>query len=450
MKGYRAYILLVPQATPPETDESVDTDCGPNAVWLNTDGKIYVGPSNSLILAASVDTLTNKNIIGPTNVVECNALKTTGSAIDVSASAPPTAAQVLTCTTPTTATWTTPAPTITGPGTSTNDGIVKWNGTTGMVLSDTPNTIDINNDLNLVKGLYLPITSSAGAGVIYLGRDPPDEGDTDGLPYLHGYTPGGPLTAPPNMFVGFYSGNLTLTSTGCACFGSFTGQVLTSGTDNTFIGFNAGHLNTTGYENTCIGHYAGSRITTGFRNVFLGDSNSYLSTGNNNVCLGSSAGTALSGPDSNNIAIGCHGVSGDNHIIRIGDVTAHTKNFQMGIRGVTTTNADAVPVLIDSAGQLGTVSSSIIYKENVCDLPSTTSELIYNLRPVQFNYKSHPSTVLKLGLIAEEVEKVYPDMCIYEDVEKTKLLTVDYQSLVPMMLSELQTLRTQVDVLMAR
>jgi hypothetical protein len=74
--------------------------------------------------------------------------------------------------------------------------------------------------------------------------------------------------------------------------------------------------------------------------------------------------------------------------------------------------ADAIPVLVDLARQLGTVFSSIRFKENIATLDTDESLLIDKLRPVIFNYISQQKR--SLGLIAEEVEEVYPEMCVWE------------------------------------
>jgi hypothetical protein len=117
-----------------------------------------------------------------------------------------------------------------------------------------------------------------------------------------------------------------------------------------------------------------------------------------------------------------------------------------GIRGVVTAVANAIPVVIDSAGQLGTVSSSIRFKENVEAL--TGSEIIHQLDPVKFNYIGQ--TKESIGLIAEDVEKVYPDMAIYQPNSETgeaELLTVDYSRLSILLLAEVQKLRLEMDEL---
>ena len=48
----------------------------------------------------------------------------------------------------------------------------------------------------------------------------------------------------------------------------------------------------------------------------------------------------------------------ENSTIRIGHSTFTSRAFMSGIRGVTTGAADAVAVMIDSNGQLGTIHSS--------------------------------------------------------------------------------------------
>jgi len=82
--------------------------------------------------------------------------------------------------------------------------------------------------------------------------------------------------------------------------------------------------------------------------------------------------------------------------------------FIGNIRGVTTQNANALPVVIDGAGQLGTVSSSKRFKKDIA-IMGQASEGILSLRPVTFHYKTDTTDTAQFGLIAEEVEKVNPD-----------------------------------------
>ena len=114
-----------------------------------------------------------------------------------------------------------------------------------------------------------------------------------------------------------------------------------------------------------------------------------------------------------------------------------------GIRGVTTVNADAVPVLIDSSGQLGTASSSRRYKFDIADIGDATDGLM-RLRPVTFRYLAHGDNApLQYGLIAEEVDEVYPELVARNNDGQVE--TVMYQFLSPMLLNEVQKQHRQIE-----
>ena len=70
----------------------------------------------------------------------------------------------------------------------------------------------------------------------------------------------------------------------------------------------------------------------------------------------------------------------------LGKVGTQTKTLIAGVRGFTTGAADAIPVVIDSNGQLGTVSSSRRFKEDIQDMPTSLADRLLKLRPVTFRY----------------------------------------------------------------
>jgi predicted ribosome quality control (RQC) complex YloA/Tae2 family protein len=107
--------------------------------------------------------------------------------------------------------------------------------------------------------------------------------------------------------------------------------------------------------------------------------------------------------------------------------------FINNIRNVTTQNNDAIPVYIDSAGQLGTASSSRRYKTDIKPLDKA-SESILALNPVSFRYKLHKDATPQFGLIAEEVAEVNPDLVIYDSDGKP--YTVRYDAVNAMLLNE--------------
>ena len=114
---------------------------------------------------------------------------------------------------------------------------------------------------------------------------------------------------------------------------------------------------------------------------------------------------------------------------------------------MTTGFANAIPVMIDGAGQLGTTSSSRYVKDNIADM-NDTSNVLMNLRPVTFFYKSDRNPAgrsLQYGLIAEEVAEIAPGLVAHS--ANGEIETVFYQHLAPMLVNEFQkqqrTIQTQ-------
>lgn len=118
--------------------------------------------------------------------------------------------------------------------------------------------------------------------------------------------------------------------------------------------------------------------------------------------------------------------------------------FIAGITGVTVTG---IAVLCSTSGQLGTVSSSLRFKENVVDMGDESSRL-YDLRPVLFNFKEDPEKKMASGLIAEEVDKVMPDLVVYD--EDNMPYSVKYHELPAMLLNEIKKLKSRIEELEKR
>jgi hypothetical protein len=212
-----------------------------------------------------------------------------------------------------------------------------------------------------------------------------------------------------------------------------------SGGDNTAIGSGALINNSSGGGNTALGFEALNSNTTGINNTAIGGLALYYNTtGCCNIAIGPNAANLVSGGNSNNIHIGSQGASGDSGVIRIGTQGSQTSFFVTGVNGVTTGSNDAIPVLIDASGQLGTVSSSRRYKEDIQDMGDASRDLM-RLRPVTFRYKkpfADGSKPIQYGLIAEEVDEVYPDLVAHS--ADGQIETVKYQVLDSMLLNEVQ------------
>ena len=245
-------------------------------------------------------------------------------------------------------------------------------------------------------------------------------------------------TAHENTAVG--AGALLSTSTGSqntangalALFDNTTGFANTAnglgallsnntGSNNTAVGGIALSNNINGSDNTAIGLRAlGSNIDGSFNTAVGGGALTNNTTGNSNTAFGVGAGSGVITAD-NVIAIGAQGANVDSSC------------FIGNIRGVTTANTNAIPVVIDSAHQLGTMSSSRRFKNEIQPMDKA-SESILALRPVTFYYKSDKGGTPQFGLVAEQVAEVNPDLVVRDD--EGEIYTVRYDAVNAMLLNE--------------
>jgi hypothetical protein len=204
------------------------------------------------------------------------------------------------------------------------------------------------------------------------------------------------------------------------------------GGDNTATGYQALVRNSSGHDNTANGVYALSSSTTGFNNVAVGASALRNdTTGSVNIALGPGAGNNLT-TGNNNIDIGNVGVAGESAKIRIGHVGTQNGTFVAGIHGVGVTGT---AVVVGSSGQLGVAPSSQRFKDEIKPMDKA-SEGILALKPVTFRYKQEidPARSPQFGLVAEDVEKVNPDLVTRD--AKGEVYTVRYDAVNAMLLNE--------------
>jgi hypothetical protein len=110
------------------------------------------------------------------------------------------------------------------------------------------------------------------------------------------------------------------------------------------------------------------------------------------------------------------------------------------------TVASGLDVVVGSNGQLGTITSSARFKEAIKPMDQT-SEAILKLEPVTFRYKKEldPEGIPQFGLVAEQVEKVNPDLVVRD--EDGKVNTVRYEAVNAMLLNEFLKEHRQVQEL---
>src|SRR5438552_862423 len=218
-------------------------------------------------------------------------------------------------------------------------------------------------------------------------------------------------------------------------------EFTTSGSQNTATGYFALRNNTTGNDNTANGDAALLQNTTGFKNTAIGARALFSNTtGSVNIALGRGAGQNLT-TGHNNIDIGNGGVAAEANTIRIGDA-AHTRTFIAGISGANI--GKGVVVEVDASGQLGARASSRRFKQEIKPMDKA-SEAILALKPVTFRYKKEldPDATPQFGLVAEDVEKVNPDLVVHD--AEGKVYTVRYEAVNAMLLNEFLKAHRQIE-----
>jgi trimeric autotransporter adhesin len=204
------------------------------------------------------------------------------------------------------------------------------------------------------------------------------------------------------------------------------------GNGNTATGNSALLMNTDGKQNTATGTNALRNNTTGEMNVAQGGlSLSNNTSGSSNIALGFNAASNLT-TGSNNIDIGAFGVVDESNTIRIGRPGLQDNTFIAGIFGVAMSGS---VVVVNSSGKLGVTTSSARFKDDIEPM-GKASDVILRLNPVTFRYKEQmdPDRIPQFGLIAEDVEKVNPDLVVRD--KDGKAYSVRYEQVNAMLLNE--------------
>jgi hypothetical protein len=209
-----------------------------------------------------------------------------------------------------------------------------------------------------------------------------------------------------------------------------------SGGGNNAVGHDALQGNTTGFANNAFGFKALFSNTIGVENTAFGDQALLASTtGGGNTAVGA---LALSNNTTGitNTALGFNVTTADNVIVigtNVGGQNVDHGCFIGEIFGQTSSGGTAV--FIDSNGRLGTATSSRRFKEGIKPMEQA-SEALFALKPVAFRYKKQidPAGTPQLGLVAEDVEKVNPDLVVRD--KEGKPYSVRYDQVNAMLLNE--------------
>jgi hypothetical protein len=258
-------------------------------------------------------------------------------------------------------------------------------------------------------------------------------------------------TGQANTFVGFESGKMNTTGSNNTGLGN--GTLSASGVKNfnTAIGSNSMMSATTGLNNTALGAASLGALTTGSNNTVIGkNSGVQVSTGSSNIMIGYNVGQTMSSGEENiiignaagptngtsNIVIGNNGatsLSGSNNVIiggNLASLSSLTNTIVLATAGATaiermridtngnlglgtTTPADKLSI-VGNVTATGTISATSFpvtsdrrLKKNIVQVQNAL-EKVLKLRGVEFDWIK--TGVHEIGVIAQEVEKIVPDL----------------------------------------
>jgi hypothetical protein len=275
--------------------------------------------------------------------------------------------------------------------------------------------------LNTANGTFALFSNTTGGG-----------NTATGLQALFSNTTGGDNTA---------TGNLALFNNTTGDFNTANGvnalQNNTAGTDNTAIGSGALLSNTVGGQNTATGFEALNNNTIGGGNTANGFKALWLNTGDGNTAIGDAA-LLNNTTGGGNTALGFNAgvnVTTANNVICIGTDGGNVSGSCYIGNIFGDTSSGGIAVFVNSNGRLGTATSSRRFKEEIQPMKQA-SEALFALKPVTFRYKKEidPAGTPQLGLVAEDVEKVNPDLVVRDKAGKP--YSVRYDQVNAMLLNE--------------
>jgi hypothetical protein len=113
---------------------------------------------------------------------------------------------------------------------------------------------------------------------------------------------------------------------------------------------------------------------------------------------------------------------------------------------IQTPSASKIPVLITSdlivTGSIYNTSDERL-KENISSINKEKIDGLFTLNPILFNYKSESSINKHFGVLAQDVEKVFPELVKNNNISGYK--TVNYQEFIPIMLAKMKQMQDEID-----
>ena len=306
-------------------------------------------------------------------------------------------------------------------------------------------------------------------------------------------------TAANNTAVGYQAGYSNATGAGAAYFGQGAGYT-TTGSYNTYIGQNAGGLTTTGTLSTFVGNGAGYNITTGSKNTIIGTFTGNqggldIRTASNYIVLSDGDGNPRQIINGSGItgfgavpatwgavpvvAVQVNGLGLANNVGS--SYIMHNANMQSGyapyytnsgyasgiyfngggvggIQTYTTASGTAGNAITFTAGpyvaNLGTswTNSSDERLKNITGEITNALDKVLQLRAATYTWKADESAKPQVGLIAQDLLKVLPEVVVVPESETDKdgnkqYMGVNYDNVIPLLVAAIQELKAEVDIL---
>ncbi len=200
------------------------------------------------------------------------------------------------------------------------------------------------------------------------------------------------------------------------------------GSNDTAVGDEA-LANSNSGDNTAVGYEAASSVSSGDENTAVGSQAlQQVSTGSGNTCVGFQCGLGANNL-SNATAIGAHAIAGVSNSLVLGG----TGRYAVKV-GIGTSEPTAIFTIAQGAGHPVSDSwetySSQRWKTNIHTLPNALSK-VEKLRGVSYDMKD--SGKHEIGVIAEEVGAVVPELVTYESNGKDAR-SVDYARLTALLI----------------
>jgi trimeric autotransporter adhesin len=260
-----------------------------------------------------------------------------------------------------------------------------------------------------------------------------------------------------NIFIGYQAGKNNINGGNCLFLGDLAGRdnkgisnlfignasgIINEGNENMFIGWGSGQYNTTGSKNLYIGYNTGILVDTCSNNIFCGYDSGDRSSGNSNIFIGTSTGFGSSG--SNNIFIGTQAgyfsngsdklvisnsqsfplILGDfkQHNVGIGTIDMPTQTLDVNgnarFRSIGSGTYNTA-LAITSDGTLTTATSDISMKKDIVSINQALQKVM-EMNGVYFSWKNDNLNNRRVGFIAQEMEKVLPEVVFTNPVDGLK------------------------------